>query len=98
MNNLNLKKIELQKFPVVKILKEYPKKNTLFDTAIVSANDALVKLFLEKKISFIDISKNLINFSKNKEFQKYKKITPKSVDEIYKLSKYVSLKIHSKCI
>ena len=98
MNNLNLKKIEIKKFPVVKILKKYPNKNTLFDTVIVSANDTLVKLFLEKKISFIDISKNLINFSKNKEFYKYKKITPKSVDEIYKLSKYVSLKIHSKCI
>ena len=98
MNNLNLKKIEIKKFPVVKILKKYPNKNTLFDTVIVSANDTLVKLFLEKKISFIDISKNLINFSKNKEFYKYKKITPKSVDEIYKLSEYVSLKIHSKCI
>ena len=98
MNNLNLKKIETQKFPVIKILKKYPKRNTLFDTVIVSANDTLVKLFLEKKISFIDISKNLINFSKNKKFSKYKKITPKSVDEIYKLSKYVSLKIHSKCI
>ena len=98
MNNLNLKKIEIKKFPVVKILKRYPNRNTLFDTVIVSANDTLVKLFLEKKISFIDISKKLINFSKNKEFYKYKKITPKSVDEIYKLSKYVSLKIHSKCI
>jgi 1-deoxy-D-xylulose-5-phosphate reductoisomerase len=98
MNNLNLKKIETQKFPVIKILKKYPKRNTLFDTVIVSANDTLVKLFLEKKISFIDISKNLINFSKNKKFSKYKKITPKSVDEIYKLSKYVSLKILSKCI
>ena len=98
MNNLNLKKMEIKKFPVVKILKKYPNRNTLFDTVIVSANDTLVKLFLEKKISFIDISKKLINFSKNKEFYKYKKITPKSVDEIYKLSKYVSLKIHSKCI
>ena len=98
VNDLNLKKVNKNKFPVTLILKKYPNKNTLYDTVIVTINDTLVNFFLEKKISFIDISKNLINFSNIKEFQKYKKITPKSVDEIYKLSKYVSLKIHSKCI
>ena len=98
MNDLNLREIDIKKFPVIKILRNYPKQNTLFDTVLVSINDILVELFLSKKISFLEISKNLIKFCKIKEFQKYKKITPKSMDEIYKLSKYVSLKIHSKCI
>ena len=53
---------------------------------------------LRKKISYLEIGKNLIKFCKMNMFQKYKKITPKSMDEIYKLSKYVSLKIQSKCI
>ena len=97
-NNLNLKKIDLKKFPVIKILNNYPKKNTLFDTVLISINDTLVNLFLDRKISFLEISKNLTNFCKINEFQKYKKISPKSTDEIYKLSKYVSLKIRSKCI
>ena len=98
INNLNLKKIDNRKFPVVKILKNYPKRNSLFDTVLVSVNDALVDLFLKKKIPYLEIGKNLIKFCKMNEFQKYKKITPKSTDEIYKLSKYVSLKIQSKCI
>ena len=98
MNDLNLKKIDNRKFPVIKILKNYPKQNSLFDTVLVSANDALVDLFLRKKISYLEIGKNLIKFCKMNMFQKYKKITPKSMDEIYKLSKYVSLKIQSKCI
>ena len=98
MNDLNLKKVNINKFPVTNILKKYPSRNTLYDTVIVTINDELVNFFLKKKISFVDISKNLINFSKIADFQKYKKITPKSVDEIYELSKYVSLKIHSKCI
>ena len=93
MNNLNLKKIDSKKFPVIKVLTNYPKSNTLFDTVIITINDTLVDLFLRRKISFVDISKNLLNLSKFKEFQKYKKIKPKSVDDIYKLKNYVSLKM-----
>ena len=76
-----------------KILKNYPLTNTLFDTIIITINDNLVDLFLKKKISFIDISKNLLNLSKSKEFQKFKKIKPKNVDDIYNLKNYVSLKM-----
>jgi len=93
MNNLNLNKIDSKKFPVIKILKNYPLTNTLFDTIIITINDNLVDLFLKKKISFIDISKNLLNLSKSKEFQKFKKIKPKNVDDIYNLKNYVSLKM-----
>ena len=98
MNNLNLKKINHKKFPVVKLLKNYPKKNSLFDTILISINDTLVGLFLKKKLSFVDISKKLIIYSKFKEFQKYKKISPKNIEEITKLSKYVSLKVQSMCV
>ena len=62
---------------------------------IVSANDTLVNMLLNKKIKYIDISKVLLNFIKNKEFLKYKRIKPKTIDEINKLSQYVSLKISS---
>ena len=93
MNNLNLKKIDTKKFPVTKILSDYPKTNTLFDTVIVTINDTLVEHFLNNKISFNDISKYLLNLSNNKEFQKFRKIKPKSVNDVYNLKNYVSLKI-----
>ena len=98
INNLDLKKIDTKKFPVVKILKNYPRNNSLFDTVIISCNDVLVNLFLNKKISYNDMCEKLIKFSKIREFQKYKRIKPKNISEIYELSKYVSLKIQSKCI
>jgi 1-deoxy-D-xylulose-5-phosphate reductoisomerase len=98
MNNLNLNKINHKKFPVIKLLKNYPKKNSLFDTILISINDTLVGLFLKKKLSYTDISKKLIIYSNFKEFQKYKKISPKNIEEITKLSKYVSLKIQSMCV
>jgi 1-deoxy-D-xylulose-5-phosphate reductoisomerase len=98
MNNLNLKEIDYKKFPVIKLLQKYPKENSLFDTILISINDKLVKLFLQKKISFVDISKKIIKYSELREFQKFKKISPKNVAEISKLSEYVSLKIQSMCV
>ena len=95
INNLNFKKIDLKKFPVVKILKRMPKNNSLFETVIVSANDNLVKMFLDNKIHFLDISKTLFKIINNKEFLKFKQIKPKNIDQITKLSNYVSLKINS---
>ena len=53
---------------MVKILKLLPKKHSLFETIIVSANDTFVNLFLEKKISFLDINKELFKILKLKNF------------------------------
>ena len=65
---------------------------------MVSANDALVEMFLNGKISYLDISKKLIKFMNNKEIKKFKKQKPKNVEEILSLNKYVRLKILSKSI
>ena len=95
LNNLNLKKVDLTKFPVVKILLDLPEMNSLFETIIVSANDKLVELFLDKKIKFTEISKLLLKIIKLSEFKKYKTIKPKNIDQILKLSEYVSLKVNT---
>ena len=89
-------KVELYDF--IQILKTLPGKNSLFETILVSANDELVNLFLKKKIKFTDISKTLLKIVKNKNFNKYKRIKPKSIREIFKLNKYVRLKITPKSI
>ena len=96
LNNLNLKKINLTKFPLVNILKKIPQKTSLFETVIVSANDELVKLFLEKKIKFSDIQKKLIDIVNSKRFNKYKRIEPKKIQQIIDLSKEVKFQITSK--
>ena len=93
LNNLNLKKIDNIRFPVIKILKNLSKEDSLFETVIVSANDKLVKLFLDNKIKFIDISNILLKICSNTSFNKFRSIKPKNIDEISKLADYVSLKI-----
>ena len=93
LNNLDFQKVDFKRFPAVKILKLLPKKNTLFETVIVSANDKLVDMSLKNKIKFIDISKILFKILKMNTFKKYKSITPKNITQIERLNKYVSLKI-----
>jgi 1-deoxy-D-xylulose-5-phosphate reductoisomerase len=95
LNNLNFKEIDYKKFPVVKILDNLSNNNSLFETILVTANDQLVKMFLNNRIKFLDISKNLLKIINNNEFKKYKRITPRNVAQIEQLSNYVSLKIGS---
>ena len=93
LNNLELKNVDTEKFPLIKLLKKLPNHSSLFETVLITINDYLVFKFLDKKINFqklIDLINRISNF---KEFQKYKKIRPKSVDDIYQLRDYVSLKL-----
>jgi 1-deoxy-D-xylulose-5-phosphate reductoisomerase len=98
LNNLSLKEVDYQRFPMVKILRFLPQKCSLFDTIIVSCNDLLVNLFLNDKISFTDISKKFIKIINLPEFRKYKKIPPKKIQDIIDLEKFVYLKVNIKSI
>ncbi len=98
LNNLNFSKINQNKYPLVKLLKLIPKKISLFETAMVSANDELVNLYLLKKIKYEDIHVNLIRFLKKKIIVNLKKYKPKNVAEIINLNKYVRFKIISESI
>ncbi len=98
LNNLNFNKIDYNRFPLVKILNQIPESSSLYETVIVAANDELVRLFLDKKIKFTDISKKLFKFIQKTEFKKYKLQQPKKIQEIIELNKYVRLKINSKSI
>ena len=92
LNNLNFTDVDKIKFSVIKILDKYPNQCTLFDTALVSANDELVNLFLNKKISFNDISINLLNILNLRSIKKLKKIIPKNYTEINEINDFVRLK------
>ena len=98
LNNLNFTDLDLKRYPAIKLLKKIPKKFSLFDTILVSANDYLVELFLNKKILFYEIY-YFINYIINlKELQKFKRIKPSSTEDIMRLNKYVHLKLKEKCV
>ena len=96
LNNLNLIKIDPRRYPMTKLLNILKNKHTLYDTIVVSTNDVLVELFLQKKIKFTEINIKLLNFIKKKEFLKYRNIYPKNLNDILNLNKYVRLKVLEK--
>ena len=98
INNLNLKKINHKKFPLVKILNGLPKKNSLFETILVTANDEIVDQYLNKKINFHEIAKKLLKLLSKKEFVKYKNKIPRKIQDVLSLSNFVRFKIRSKSI
>ena len=94
LNNLDFKLIDNNRFPVTKILKMLPKKSSLFESVLVSTNDKLVDLFLNKKIKFTDIQKFLFKIINYDEFKKLRSKMPKNVQEINNLNKIVNSKIN----
>ena len=98
LNNLNFNKVNRKKFPNINILKHITNKISLFETVLISANDELVDMYLDNKIKFNEISSYLYKIINLKEFTKYKKKTPKNVNEIDILSRYVRLKTQTLCI
>ena len=96
LNFLNLTKVDLNRYPMIKILSLLSHKTSLYETVIVSANDTLVNLFLNHKISFVDIQKKLFKIIKSQEFIKFKNIKPRNISDIHKLNNYVRLKILKK--
>ncbi len=95
LNNLNFKLVDKKKFPLIKILKNIPEFNSLFETALITINDYFVYEFLNKKINFEKMIFLINKISNLREFQKFKKIKPKNIKEIYNLRDYVSFKIKS---
>ena len=96
LNNLKFNSVDYKRYPMIKILKNLTNKHSLYDTVIVSANDALVDLYLKKRIKFIDIQKKLFELIKTSQFLKYKKIYPQKMKDILELNNYVRLKINEK--
>ena len=98
LNNLNLKKIDLSRYSSIKILKKINNNNTLFETVLISANDELVDLYINNKIKFLEINKNLIKILKYKKYSNLIKVKPKKIFDITSLSEEVRLKTRNLCI
>ena len=95
LNNLNLQKVKKNQFPLIELLNKLPKYSSLFETVLITINDYLVHKFLEKKINFQELTKLINQISNLKEFQKFKKIKPRNIKQIYNLRDYVHLKLNT---
>jgi len=95
LNNLKLKKVDYEKFKLVKILKLLKDNDSLYETALVTINDYFVMKFLNNKISYNQMIKKIYLFANLKIFLKYRKICPNNLGEIYNFRNYVSMKLNN---
>ena len=55
-------------------MKDLPNRETLFETALITANDEYVNLYLENKISYNKILPNILRLLNDIEIKKLKKL------------------------
>ena len=94
LNSLNLKQVDTNKFPSIKIIKKLQNKKPLLETIIVLANDELVNLFLLKKLNFTDINKCLQRLINMKEFVNLSQKKPGNISSIISLKDLVTKTIN----
>ena len=83
LNGVNFVHPDKKKFPYINILKRRKTNNSYFDTIIVTLNDELVKLFLNKKLSFFKMQRILLKSISSKDFTKYFNKYPKKINDIF---------------
>ena len=87
IGNLEFRKIEKDRYPVWQIKEELLKKPKL-GVVVNAANEAAIKKFIDKKIAFTDISKEIIEC-----FYEYEGIAINSIDDVFEADKIIREKL-----
>jgi 1-deoxy-D-xylulose-5-phosphate reductoisomerase len=95
LNFLDLKKVDSDKFPSIKIIKQLKNNESSLETLIVLANDILVDLFLLKKIYFTDIVDYLQKIINMKKFKNYRLKKINNINSIFLLKNQIHTTINS---
>ena len=98
LNQLTFDNIDLKLFPSVKLISKCLNSGYLAPTIINAANEVLVKLFLAKKIGFLDIVRTLNKIIKHKDFKKYARRKPTTINDIKIADNWARLKTMSMCV
>ena len=90
LNNLNFSKPNKKKFPVIKLINMLSKKNTYFETILITINDYLVDKYLNGEINYNSLNYGLIKLIKNRYFTRYYKFGPKNITDVKIMVKRVT--------
>ena len=97
LNNLKFAKPDNKRYPAIKLLKNLTYLDTLFETALISANDELVKQYLDGKIKYNEINIKLNKILRIKNIKKYYKKKNFSFNQIDEFKKIVTIKTINLC-
>ena len=94
LNFPNFKKVDINKFPSIRLIKKFKNQESLFETIIVLANDELVNLFLLKKLDFTDINIFLQRLINMKEIINLSQKNPGNIESIRDINELIKKKIN----
>jgi len=98
LNNLNFQKVNLKKFPSIKLLNKCFTLGLSTPIIVNAANEVLVDLFLKGKIEFLDIVKTINKILVGKDSKKYAKRNPRSIKDIKIADNWARLKTVNMCV
>jgi len=98
LNKMSFQSVNTKKFPSIKLVKKCLNLGVLTPTIVNASNEVLVKLFLAKKIGFLDIVKTLNKIFKDKDFKKYAKRNAASLKEVEIADNWARLKTINMCV
>ncbi len=91
LNNLNLKKPDKIKFPLLNLIKFIPDNESYFEIILITLNDNLVNKYLKGEINYQSISKNILKLIKKPTLNKYYKLKPKNIYDIKKMVNFTKI-------
>ncbi len=98
LNQLTFYKVDLKKFPSIQLINKCLNLGYLAPTIVNASNEVLVKLFLAKKIGFLEIVSTINKIIKDKDFKKYARRKPKTINDIKIADNWARLKTLSLCV
>jgi len=97
-NQISFRSVNVKKFPSIKLINKCLNLGQSTSTIVNASNEVLVSLFLKGKINFLDIVTNINKIFKDKEFNKYAKKKPKSINDIITTDNWARLKTNDMCV
>ena len=98
LNKLSFQKVNVRRFPSIKLISKCLNLGFFVPTIVNASNEALVSLFLAKKIRFLDIVKTINKIFDDKDFKKYARRKPNSIKDVQITDNWARLKTKSMCV
>ena len=98
LNKMSFHNVDIKKFPSVNFISKCLNSGHSAPTIVNASNEELVKMFLDGKIRFLDIVDTINKIFRDKEFKKYAKKKPKTVNEIKIIDNWARLKTINMCV
>ena len=98
LSNISFANVDPKRFPSIKLIKKCLTSGSQTPTIINASNEVLVSLFLNEKISFLDIVKILNKILRDKDFKKYARRKVETIKDIQITDNWARLKTKAMCV